>query len=210
MASQPTKKKDWLPTASLLLGILGALAWLSPLLYELIQQPVVKGKIVGLSYAMGGKNSAYDPISESTIELTGTRYYPKLILTSLKGDFNIRSVEVFVKYPDDPKIYSGTTFYRPVSKMRVGADVEASEWRELRIPPEEHVATLFVIERGKVAPVWIPFVVDKTPFVFFKQIEFRFTDYRGRKQSVLVKAEEIDFQNIIYESKYWSDALPGQ
>jgi hypothetical protein len=204
---RPPKKRDWLPIITFIISILGALAWASPLLYELWQRPVVKGKMVGLTYSVS-KNSTYDPIAESTLTLSGSSYYPKLILTSLRGDFTIRKVEVFVKYQNDPKTYSGTTFYAPAGDLLFDRGDGTFEHRVLRIPPEEHVATLFVIERGKVTPVWIPFVVDKTPFAFFEQVEFRFTDYEGRKQSVFVKAEEIDVRNAIFESKYWSEASP--
>ena len=206
--SPPPKRRDWLPTTEFVISILGAIAWLSPILYELWQLPVVKGRMVGLAYSAKSEKNTYNPIADSTLTLSGSSYYPKLILTSLRGDFNVRKVEVFVKYQNDPKTYSGTTFYEPVSDLLFYQDDGTFEHRELRIPPEEHVATLFVIERSEVTPIWIPFVVNRTPFEFFEQVEFRFTDYKSRKQSVFVKSKEIDVRNTIFESEYWSEASP--
>jgi hypothetical protein len=166
--------------------------------------------MVGMTYSPQNTGNEFDPFTGSILPLEGPGYYPKLVLTSLRKDFIVRKVEVFVKYANDPQTYTGSTFYAPEYHLSFEQRDGTTKQMTLRIPPSEYVAYLTVIECGKGTSVFIPFIVDKGPPSFFERVEFRFTDYRGRRQSVIVNKDDIDIRNTMWEPQYWTESSPGK
>lgn len=198
-------KRKYTQCITLILSIIGAMAWAAPYFYELMRQPVIKGRLVGLTHSEKAEFSTYDFIAESIIKLEGIGYYPKLVLTSLNSEFNVKKVEVYVTYTDESRTYNGRIFYAPEIIISFKPALGKERTSFLHIPPTEHISLLTVLERSMMTPVWIPFIIDKATYSTFDHIEFRFFDFDNNSQSVIVRREQIDPANIIFEEKYWKD-----
>jgi len=197
-------KRNWFEIITLVGSIIGALAWL-PFVWDIAQKPDIKGRLIGMSISGGSSFSYDDPRNNSRIEIKGIAYYPKLVLTALNRDFNVKTIEVYVKYPNDSQTYKGITFYSSEHVMPVKTKNGETKTKILKIPPSEHVALLTVLEHGRVTTVFIPFIVDKGTFSFFSEIEFKFYDYEDKTRSFIVKKEDMDIPNTLYEEQYWTE-----
>ncbi len=197
-------EKMTLEIITLVISIIGALAWL-PSILEWCRKPIVKGRLVGLTYSEEGSYEADDPRTQSKIRIKGICYYPKLALTALHKNFNVKLINVFVKYPNDPQIYKGTIYYAPEINLSFKLRSGKQERKTLCIPPSEHITLLTVLEQGKMAAVFIPFIIDKGTFSFFDWIEFRFFDYKDKYQSIIIRKDDIDIPNTIFEKQYWKE-----
>lgn len=190
-----TKKEN----ITLVLSLIGALAW-SPFIYEVLQKPQLEAKLLGLAWSQDYQFNAFDPFTNSNNTLQGIGYFPKIAIVSLKKNFNIKNVEVFIKYPGEWELRKGEIFYAPQINMTFVGEGKA---RILKIPPSEHISALLVLENGKPVSVFVPFAISKPVYENFEFLELRFYEFDGTIETIKFDKKDIDVKSIFFEEKYW-------
>ena len=147
--------RKWLSCITLLLSLFGALAWTAPWVYDALRRPQVKGKLVG--YIHGLLGVSISDFSGVDRQAMGMMYIPRVALCSLYKNYNVKEIEVYVKYPNDPKEYKGQilgTSKIECTNLFPGGRKEKGVWN---FPPSEHALLINVLERDRPNLVYIPF-----------------------------------------------------
>lgn len=182
-----------------ILSLIGALAWFSPLLYDYMQKPQLDARLLGLMWTQDMKYENYNLFNNSNITLQGIGYFPNIAIISLKKNFNIKHVEVLIKYPSEMKLRNGDIFYS--TQYNFSLNVEGK--RVLKIPVSEHINSLVVLENGKPVSVFVPFIVNKSVYENFEFIELRFYEFDGSIQIIKLYRKDLDVNVMYFEDKYW-------
>jgi hypothetical protein len=143
---------------ALLLGILGAAAWLAPLVYEQLQRAEPHGRIVGWFIQPEVTYSGTDLLhNKEEYSVSGAMYCLRLSLVSLRRDLVIKACSIHVRFPNDPVRHPGAMIFGR------GAFVVLDGKRKfIHVPPEQNLATSAVLERDKVNTRYALFIVPAT------------------------------------------------
>ena len=170
---------------TLILSILGALAWL-PTIIDFLMKPILKAKLIGL-YCLA--ESEYTPgsiLSSPKSTIKGTTFILRLSLQSIKKDFNISSIRVAVKTSDYETEVEATPYYCPYVKEKKG-----SEERRLCLKYEENILFYSNFLKNQRIIGDIMFITDidvnTSNFEYFN-IEFYDNE---TMQSIILKGEEV-------------------
>lgn len=174
------------------LSLAGALAW-TPYLCELFKPAKVQCKLIGWLKGEGITGSRWDDWEGKQITTKGILYLPRLSVTSLNKDINVKDIQIIVKYPKDQKEYIGQS----IILDKINVDVKDSDGVKHRklivIPQEEQAGMLSVIGRNDVQLFFVPFMLDKAIPDKWESIEFRFIDYSDNSYSYTIKFSDIDW-----------------
>ena len=193
------KKKDWL---TLIISIIAASAWI-PHLLNFFKTPEIQGKII--SHACSPKAYYKHMDWDGQInQMQGIVYVLKLSIIALNKNFNLKDIELYVKYPSDNKKYKGE-IYRCHNQI-FNIDVNGKTIRKkLKIPNDQHISSISILEKDKVNSCYVLCIVDKSNYELFEEFEFRFYDYRGNCKKLIVSRKDIDVKRILYEKRIWEE-----
>lgn len=184
-----------------ILGLAGALAW-TPFIVSLFKRATLKGRMIGLTVSPTFNFSVRNHFTDTDEVIKGIGYFPKFTFISLNKDFNVERVDVRVKYPGESELREGEVFIS--SKTAISFEGDMAKTKILRIPVEEHISSLLVLEHGKQVPVFIPFGISRPTFEHFEYIRIKFADFDGQEQVVEFNRDDIDVKKLVFEEKYWS------
>ncbi len=170
---------------TLILSILGALAWLPTILNFLIK-PKIKAKLIGL-YCLA--DSVYHPgtiLSPPKNTINGTTFILRLSIQSIKKDFNINNIRVAVKTVDYKTEVEATPYYCPYVTEK-----SKSEERKINLKYDENILFYSSFLKNERIIGDIMFITDidvtRSNFEYFN-IEF-FDD--NETQSIILEGNEV-------------------
>jgi hypothetical protein len=170
-----------------IIAILGALAWI-PWLFDKFTRSKVYGNIISYLYAYGDFN-----------DKEGMLYFLKLNLTCINKNFNVKSVKIYLKYPQKEKWQEGTIFWARTSNWKI-----ENENKQLKIPDDNFLGFINVFEKDKSNFYYVTFIVKNKSSEDFEVIKFEFTNYNKRKVSFIIKRNEIEEEKILFDDKLWN------
>lgn len=170
---------------TLILSILGALAWL-PTIIDYLIKPILKAKLIGV-YCL--TESEYTPgsiLSHSKDTIKGTTFILRLSLQSIKKDFNISSIRVTVKTSHNETEIEAIPYYCPyvIEKSSLGE-------RNLYLKYEENILFYSCFLKNQRIIGDIMFIteidVNKSNFEYFN-VEFFDNE---KMQSIILEGDEV-------------------
>ena len=117
-----------------LIAILGALAWI-PWLFDKFSSTKIFGNIISYVVNEGNFNGK-----------KGLLYYFKLSISCLNKNFNIKTFEVYVKYPNNEKYFKGNVFWARTSRWTIE---NGKPGKDLKLPNENFLGFINVLEMDK-------------------------------------------------------------
>ena len=134
---------DW----RMLPGLLGALAWAAPWVYEQCQRPRIQGRV--LSHVMNqGRYKGKE----------GLIYFFAFGLISLRRQFNIKRVESKIKYPSSKEEYSVSVGWFSRSEWVVP---ESEVKFSLQVPYDAFLGFMSALPKDSPQVTYLTFFVDK-------------------------------------------------
>jgi hypothetical protein len=182
-----------LEVITLIISILGALAWL-PFIFDLSKRSKLFGKVINYWHGIDSKTEYYEFGKKKIAQ--GLQYIIKLSTVVINKSYYLKDSEVYIKYVNDKAIHKGIIFWPDVF---VVSD-ENKKQRNLRIKQEESIKFLHVLQKDETTDFYVIFIVenvkneDVSSFEFF---EFRFINHKGKIIKLKVKREDIDFKNLL-------------
>ncbi|MDP1615628.1 MAG: hypothetical protein Q8L68_07500 [Methylococcales bacterium] len=169
-------------------AIFGALAWAAPWIYEALQKPTIKGKLISQHMNKG-----------FFINKEGLLYFLSISIISLRKQFNIKEIKVKVKYAGDDKEYNGTVCWFRKS-LWVDSDGKKVE---LVIPNNEFLGFMSTLPKDDSRKCYITFLVDKGTVEEFDYLKLEFIPYRGNTQTLKFNRKDIDPNLMLWDDNIW-------
>ncbi|NVK29786.1 MAG: hypothetical protein HWE20_02195 [Gammaproteobacteria bacterium] len=176
-------------------GIIGASAWLAPLVYKKLTKPELKGRAISHFVNEGQFNS------EQCL-----MYFLALNVISLNRCFNIKNIDISVQYKSAPDTYNGKLFWARKNKW-TGPN---NEQLKLEIQAEDALLFVGTIPQDVTKKIYITFRVDKAKLEEFEKIVIVFTEESGHKSTVEINKQSIDGDQMLWDDRIWIDISPNQ
>ena len=169
-------------------AIIGALAWLAPWVYEVLQKPTLKGKLISQHMNKGFYT-----------DKEGLLYFLSVSIISLRKQFNIKEIKIKVKYPGDDKEYNGTMCW---FRKSTWVDSEGKQI-ELRIPSDEFLGFMSTMPKDNSRKCYVTFLVDKGTMEEFDYVKLEFIPYRGNIQTIKFDKKDINPNLMLWDDNIW-------
>lgn len=180
-----------------IVAIIGALAWFAPWVYDVLQKPDLKGKLISFNsnkgtYENGGK------VQE------GLLYFLSVSLISLHKQFNIKEIKIFIKYPNDDKEHNVKVIWARKSNW---VDSVGKKY-ELVMPNNEFLSFISTLPKDESRKSYITFFVDKGTIEDFDYIKLELTPYRGNTKTINFNMKDIDPNLMLWDENVWKEVMP--
>ena len=176
---------SWITVAA---SLVGAAAW-TPWFFEWFAKSQLKARMV------------------SQLDNSGTfakkpclLYFRAFSIVSLHKTFNISDVEIKVTYRDSDNAYSGTWIW---------ARTDISRWKhdgktyKCIVSPEDTLPYIGSLPKNQSKTVYLFFKVDKAELEEINELALRFIEQSGHVQDVIIKSEDVDSEQMIWDDRIW-------
>jgi len=180
----------WLNYLALLSGLVGAAAWLAPWAYKKISRPSLKGRLVSHFENVGQLNGKYCQM-----------HFLAINIISLSQCFNIKDMQILVRYKGNPSHYNGELFWARKNEW-VGPDKERLK---LMIRPEDTLPFVGTIPQDITRTIYLTFKVDKRELEEFEEITLVFNEQSGSRSTVSFKYELINSDQMLWDDRIWEE-----
>ncbi|MDP4203811.1 MAG: hypothetical protein Q8861_14100 [Bacteroidota bacterium] len=188
-------KFDWTFWTTFALALVGALAWLQPLVFSLFQEVEINGKILSNDANIGSIPNHSD---HQTI------YFQKVAIFSKNKDFFPRDIKVFVKYPS---ISNELTCILWTWKELIFTFQEQGQniRKKLNINQSDYLIQSIVFPKNETKVGYVSFSVDFKKDEMFEYVRYEFEDFNGNKKGITFSEKDIEANKLIHDSNIWVD-----
>lgn len=170
-------------------AVLGALAWL-PWLFDKFSSSKIYGNII--SYVVN--NGRFN-------DKVGLLYYLKLSISCINKDFNIKSVEIYVKYPNNDKWFKGSIFWARTSNWVIE---HGKLSKNLTLPNENFLGFVNILEKGKSNFYHLTFLVENKTLEDFELMKFEFVNYKEDNRILEISRNNINNDRLLFDDSLWN------
>ena len=184
---------SWLNYLVLFSGPIGAAAWLAPWVYKKISRPSLRGRLVSHFENLGqfnGKNCRM--------------HFLAINIISLSQCFNIKDIQILVRYKGNPSDYRGELFW---ARENVWSG-PSKERLKLKIQPEDTLPFVGAIPQDVTKKIYLTFKVDKAELEEFDEITLIFNEQSGSSSTVSFKYGLINNDQILWDDRIWEVISP--
>jgi hypothetical protein len=177
--------------ATLIIAIIGALAWL-PTIISLFLPKSIEGKVIS-QYANLGKLSSGEDASILV---------QKMSLFSKNKDFFLKDIQVYIKYPTSQEIKCRVLTWRHLifTFNENGRAVQ----KKLRINAQEYLIHNTVLPRDQAVVGYLSFSTDHLKDEKYEYIRYVFIDFKGKRRQLLIYSKDISDDRTIFDDSIWS------
>src|SRR3989338_9444516 len=192
--------RDWFPLVlSVLALIISIIAIFLPYLVSIFKKSKFHGKMFNIYAAVDFKFYSNGKISAS-----GIGYFLKTSIVVSNKSFEVKQVDVNIKYPGDVKMYKGTIFRSNKFSLTWKDDLSFTDGDyKINISSEQDILSLSYISKDDSKNYYISFFVDKATYEDFEEIELTFTDYKNEGKKLKLQRKDIDERNSLIKSEIW-------
>lgn len=181
------KIEDW--NWELILGLIGALAWI-PWLFDKFTPAKLYGNVISQFANQGTFNNS-----------PGVLHYLKLSLTCINKNYNIKEIRIQVKYTNDERWYNGEIFWARTSTWVMADNITR---KQLTIPNTEFLGFTNILEVDKSRYYYLTFMTEKEQIQEFEIIRISFYDFKGKHEDIIFNATQINENNILWDDSIWN------
>jgi hypothetical protein len=172
---------------TIILSAIGATAWLAPWVFKKLSKPSLEGKLV----------SHFENIGEFNGK-SCLLHFLAINLISLNGNFNIKDIQIFVKYKGSSNVYKGDLFWARFNKWK-GLK---NEDLELILQPEDTLPYVGTMPQDITKKIYLTFRVDKAELEEFEEIKIQFFNH-SNVQSVVSIVHPSDGDQMLWDDRIW-------
>ena len=195
METISNSKFDWTFWTTFALALVGALAWLQPLLISWFQVVEINGKILSNDVNIGSIPNHSD---HQTI------YFQKIAIYSKNKDFFLRDIKVFVKYPsisNELPCILWTWKELIFTFQEQGQSIR----KKLNINLSDYLIQSIVFPKNETKVGYVSFSVDFKKDEMFEFVRYEFKDFNGKKKKITFSKKDIEANKLIHDSNIWVD-----
>ena len=170
-------------------GIIGALAWI-PWIFEKLSSSKIYGNVMSYILNSGKFNSK-----------EGLMYFFKLSISCINKNFNVKSVDIFVKYPNTNEWKKGSIFWARTSSWVI---TNGQPSKQLTLPNDNFLGFINILEKDKSNFYYLTFLVEHTPLEEFEKIRFEFINHKGDKKTFKILHSEINGDRMLFDDSIWN------
>lgn len=171
-----------------IVAILGALAWL-PWIFEKLSSSKIYGNIISYVFNSGKFNNK-----------EGLIYFFKLSISCINKNFNIKSVDIFVKYPEKNEWLKGSIFWARTSTWVIE---NGKPSKQLTLPNDNFLGFINVLEKEKSKFYYLTFIVEHNILEDFEKIKFEFINHKNEKKSFEISQSDINGDRMLFDDNIW-------
>jgi hypothetical protein len=170
-----------------IVAILGALAWL-PWLFDKFNSSKIYGNVISYHVNSGRfKNKE------------GLLYFFKLSVSCINKNFNIKSIDIYVKYANNNNWFKGSIFWARTSYWIM----ENGESKQLILPNDNFLGFVNVLEKDKSDFYYLTFLVETQTLQDFELIKFEFVNQKNDRKTFEISRNNIDNDRILFDDSLW-------
>ncbi|MBM2833809.1 MAG: hypothetical protein HW406_970 [Candidatus Brocadiaceae bacterium] len=177
-----------------ILALIGASAWLAPYVYKQFAKPSLKGRVVSHFENAGEFNSK-----------KCLMHFLALNVTSLNRCFNIKDIQISIRYKNASDKYNGKLFWARKNEW-AGPNQERLR---LAVLPEDTLPFVGTIPQDITKRIYMTFKVDKAEFEEFEEIMIVFNEESGCKSTIVIDKNSIDGDQILWDDRIWQRVSPN-
>lgn len=188
-------KFDWTFWTTFALALVGALAWLQPIVISWFQVVKINGKILSNDAQIG---SVPNYSGHQTI------YFQKVAIFSKNKDFFPRDIKVFVKFPS---ISNELPCILWTWKELIFTFQEKGQiiQKKLNIYLSDYLIHSIIFPKNETKVGYVSFSVDFIKDEMFEYVRYEFKDFNGKKKNKTFYEKDIEANKLIHESNIWVD-----
>lgn len=170
--------------STLIIGIIGALAWL-PIILENLKEQKIEGKII----------SSYNNINKDRTQIF---FLYKLSILSTNKDFLLKDIDLKIKFKTSPEIISTSRNNRLVVFNIDGY------FKKLNVPDNAFLNNLSILKKDLPEVGYLFFKVDYNKDEPIEYIEFKFSSFDNKTEKKLrFTNEEIKEEKLLFDDSIW-------
>lgn len=184
---------DWGFWTTFALALIGALAWLQPLIITWFQTEEINGKILSNYGNIGSVPNNPKPQFV---------YFQKVAIFSKNKDFFPKDIKVFIKYPSIGNelacvlwTFKDLVFVFPEK----GQNIQ----KKLNINLSDYLIQNVVFLKNETKVGYVSFSVDYKKDEMFEYVRYEFEDFNGENKKITFLEKEIEANKLIHESNIW-------
>lgn len=179
---------DW---NNLLSAIIGGLIGLSPSIINYFKKTKIKGKII----------SQYGCFGTVSGSVNTQIILQKLSIFAENKNFFLKDIDIYVKYPSQPKIKCKNWTWRTVEFTfnQDGKNVQ----KKLNIDKKEYLLHFTVLPKEQSVIGYISFTIDSVLDEKFEYIKYIFKDYRGNTIELKINKNEMVENIQVFDDSIW-------
>lgn len=171
-----------------IIAVIGALAWI-PWIFEKLSRSEIYGNVI--SYILnGGKFNNKE----------GLMYFFKLSISCINKNFNIKSINILVKYPNSDEWKNGSVFWARTSSWVIN---NGEPSKQLTLPNDNFLGFINVLEKDKSNFYYVTFLVEHNQLEEFEKIKFEFINHKDDKKSFEILSKEINGDKMLFDDSIW-------
>lgn len=171
-----------------IIAIIGALAWF-PWLFDKLSSSKIYGNVISYILNSGKFN-----------DKEGLMYFFKLSISCINKNFNIKSINIFVKYPNSSEWKKGSIFWARTSSWVIN---NGQPTKQLTLPNDNFLGFINVLEKDKSNFYYLTFLVEHPQLEEFEKIKFEFINHKNYKKSFEILHKEINGDKMLFDDNIW-------
>lgn len=176
----------------LIIAMAGALAWI-PWVYEKFTPAKIYGNLISTLTNQGSFNTGEKKIN-------GVLHFLKISVSCINKNFNIKNIEIQVKYENDVNWYSAKIYWARTSVWTMPGIIEV---KKLEIPSTHFLGFTNILEKDKSNFYYLTFITEKQELVEFETIRLNFHNYKQQTEIIEFNKKDIDPNRILWENEIW-------
>lgn len=170
------------------IAVIGALAWI-PWIFEKLSRSKIYGNVISYILNSGKFNNK-----------EGLMYFFKLSISCINKNFNIKSINILVKYPNSDEWKKGSVFWARTSSWVIN---NGEPSKQLTLPNDNFLGFINVLEKDKSNFYYVTFLVEHNQIEEFEKIKFEFINHKGDKKSFEILSKEINGDKMLFDDSIW-------
>ena len=183
---------------TLFIGVVGALAWFSPWLYEKLTRPDLEIKLISQYGSIGSVKTHEINISK------GNLYLMKFAIASKNKGFDYKNINVKLKLPSNANIVDGHV-YIGRNSYYTSTENNKPVLKKLVINQEEELLYNCYMEKDKPLIGYLSFAIDTAIDENYEKLILEFERFNGKKIVKEISSNDIKGSTLFYEEKIWTD-----
>ncbi|MCC9063392.1 hypothetical protein [Flavobacterium piscisymbiosum] len=172
--------------STLIIGLIGALAWL-PIILENLKEQKIEGKII----------SSYNNTNKDKTQIF---FLYKLSIVATNKDFLLKDIDLKIKFKSSSEIISTSRNNRIVVFNIDG------NFKKLNVPDNTFLNNLSILKKDSPEVGYLFFSVDYCKDEPIDYVEFKFISFDNKKEkSIRFTNEEIKNEKLLFDDSIWTD-----
>ena len=185
---QTLTEQKYIVSWETVIAVIGALAWI-PWIFEKLSTSKIYGNVISYILNSGKFN-----------DKEGLMYFFKLSISCINKNFNIKSINILVKYPNSDEWKKGSVFWARTSSWIIN---NGEPSKQLTLPNDNFLGFINVLEKDKSNFYYVTFLVEHNQLEEFEKIKFEFINHKDDKKSFEILSKEMNSDKILFDDSIW-------